>query len=215
MLVVYLRSLADLWAVSSWHEARFDGPYALWQSTGRVPTLLQQVLAQRMSTAVENIFRLLKLIHPPRDVEATYRSLGSGHQGLRATALEYLDNSLTGGVRRDVFRGHRRRPVEDKLRRAAQLFAITTELPEQTLGRLLDPDAKGDPAACSLSPPFTPSTPSGSPSTTTRSASSACALQARSSARPRNGWRPGSGCSGSPTLALPPAEGAALEGRPT
>ena len=144
--VVYLRSLADLWAVSSWHEARFDGPYALWQSTGRVPTLLQQVLAQRMSTAVENIFRLLKLIHPPRDVEATYRSLGSGHQGLRATALEYLDNSLTGGVRRDVFAVIDDAPVEDKLRRAAQLFAITTEPPEQTLGRLLDPDAKGDPA---------------------------------------------------------------------
>jgi len=143
---VYLRSLADLWAVSSWHEARFDGPFALWQSPGRVPTLLQQVLAQRMATAVGNIFRLLKLIHPPRDVEATFRSLGSGQQGLRATALEYLDNSLTGGVRRDVFAVIDDAPVEDKLRRAAQLFDITTDAPEQTLGRLLKPDAAVDPA---------------------------------------------------------------------
>ena len=143
--LVYLRSLADLWAVSSWHEARFDGPFVQWQSASRVPTLLQQVLAQRMTTAVENIFRLLKLIHPARDVEATFRSLGSGQQGLRATALEYLDNSLTGGVRRDVFAVIDDAPVEDKLRRAAQLFDIITETPEQTLGRLLDPDAAADP----------------------------------------------------------------------
>lgn len=143
---VYLRSLADLFAVSSWHEARFDGPYALWQSSGRVPTLLQQVLAQRMASAVENIFRLLKLIHPARDVEATYRSLGSGQQGLRATALEYLDNSLAGGVRRDVFAVIDDAPVEDKLRKAAQIFNITIDTPEQTLGRLLDPDAASDPA---------------------------------------------------------------------
>lgn len=142
---VYLRSLADLYAVSTWHEARFDGPYALWQSSGRVPTLLQQVLAQHMASAVENIFRLLKLIHPARDVEATYRSLGSGQQGLRATALEYLDNSLTGAVRRDVFAVIDDAPVEDKLRKAAQLFNITTETPEQTLARLLAPDAAADP----------------------------------------------------------------------
>jgi hypothetical protein len=30
-------------------------------------------------------------------------------------------------------------PVEDKLRRAAQLFSITTDSPEQTPGRLLNP----------------------------------------------------------------------------
>lgn len=144
---VYLRSLADLWAVSSWHEARFEGPYAQWQSAGRVPTLLQQVLAQRMATSVENIFRMLKLIHPPRDIEATYRSLGSGQQGLRATALEYLDNSLAGAIRRDVFAAIDDTPVEDKLRRAYQMFEISTDTPEQTLGRLLDPDPELDPGA--------------------------------------------------------------------
>ena len=89
--IVYLRSLADLFAVSSWHEARFDGPYALWQSSGRVPTLLQQALAQRMASTVENIFRLLKLIHPARDVEATYRSLGP-------KALQYAAGPSKGRI---------------------------------------------------------------------------------------------------------------------
>ena len=58
----YLSCLADLWAISSRHETRFEGPYAQWQTAGRVPTLVQQVLAQKMGTAVDNIFGLLKLI---------------------------------------------------------------------------------------------------------------------------------------------------------
>jgi hypothetical protein len=144
--ISYLRCLADLWAVSSWHETRFDGPYAHWKAAGRVPTLLQQVLAQRMATAVDNIFGLIKLIHAARDVEATYRSLASGQQALRANALEYLDNTLAGTVRRDVFAVIDDAPTEDKLRQAAQLFGITVESPDATLGRLLEADPEHDPA---------------------------------------------------------------------
>jgi hypothetical protein len=143
----YLRSLADLWAISSWHETRFEGPYAHWRAAGRVPTLLQQVLAQKMVTAVDNIFGLLKLIHPARHVEATYRSLASGEQALRANALEYLDNSLMGSVRRDVFAVIDDSPTEEKLRRAEQLFGITVESPEDTLGRLLIHEPQDDPGA--------------------------------------------------------------------
>lgn len=145
--MTYLRCLSDLWAVSSWHETRFDGPYAHWQAAGRVPTLLQQVLAQRMATAVDNIFGLIKLIHTARDVEATYRSLASGQQALRANALEYLDNTLAGTIRRDVFAVIDDAPTEEKLRQAAQLFGITVESPDETLGRLLEPESEGDPAA--------------------------------------------------------------------
>ncbi len=141
----YLRCLADLWAISSRHETRFEGPYAQWQTAGRVPTLLQQVLAQRMSTAVDNIFGLLKMIHPARDIEATYRSLASGQQALRANALEYLDNSLVGSVRRDVFAVIDDAPTEEKLRKAAQNYQIEVETPEQTLGRLLVPNPENDP----------------------------------------------------------------------
>ncbi len=141
----YLRCVADLWAISSWHETRFEGPFAQWRTTSRVPTLLQQVLAQRMGTAVDNIFGLLKLIHPARDVEATYRSLVSGQQALRANALEYLDNSLVGGVRRDVFAVIDDAPTEEKLRKASQIYQIDVDFPEDTLGRLLVPDPENDP----------------------------------------------------------------------
>ncbi len=146
----YLRSLADLWAVSSLHHARFDGPIAHWQASGRVPTLLQQALAERMTTAVGNVFGLLSLVHPSRDVEAAHRSLLSRDPRLRANALEYLDNTLSGSLRRDVFAVIDDAPPEDRLHRADQVFDIAVESAEATLGRLLHADPGGDPASIHL-----------------------------------------------------------------
>jgi AAA family ATP:ADP antiporter len=146
----YLRSFADLWTVSSVHEARFEGPYAQWQASARVPTLLQQVLAHRMAVAVGSIFGLLELIYVPRDVEAAYRSLMSGNTALRANALEYLDNTLTGAVRRDVFSVIDDAPPADKLHRAGQQFGVTADTPEETLGRLLHLDPENEPGSVHL-----------------------------------------------------------------
>jgi HEAT repeat protein len=147
----YLRSFADLCAVSSVHEAQFDGPYARWQASGRVPTLLQQTLANRMAVAVNNIFGLLQLLHQARHLQAAYRSLMSGSPALRANALEFLDNTLTGTVRRDVFAVIDDAPAEEKLQKAAQLFGTTTQPPDETVGRLLRADPKIDPASVHLS----------------------------------------------------------------
>ncbi|HSL19467.1 MAG TPA: Npt1/Npt2 family nucleotide transporter [Methylomirabilota bacterium] len=145
----YLRCLADLWAISSMYEARLEGPYAVWQRADRVPTLPQQLLAQRMSTLVSNIFGLLELIERPDDVRAARRSLASRQPAMRARALEYLDNSLTGSLRRDVFAVIDDAPFEEKLRRGRLYFGILMESPEATLERLIrldpriDPDGRG------------------------------------------------------------------------
>ena len=146
----YLRSLADLWAVSTVHNARFTGPIVNWQRSGRVPTLLQQALAQRMTTAVGSVFGLLSLIYPSRDVEAAHRSLLSRDLRLRANALEYLDNTLSGSLRRDLFSVIDDAPPEDRLHRAAQQYGIQVEPAELTLGRLLQADPDGDPASVHL-----------------------------------------------------------------
>ena len=143
----YLRSLADLWAISSMHEAHLEGPFAIWQKTDRVPTLPQQLLAQRMNSLVENIFGLLELVERPEDVRAARRSLMSREPSLRARALEYLDNTLTGALRRDVFAVIDDAPPEDKLRRARIYFDVLMESPEATLDRLIQTDAEADPAA--------------------------------------------------------------------
>jgi AAA family ATP:ADP antiporter len=146
----YVRLLADLWAVSSLHEARLDGPLAVWQSDGRVPTLPQQLLAHRLARSVNNIFGLLELINDPEDVLAAQRSLLSGQPKLRARALEYLDNTLSGSVRRDVFAVIDDAPPEDKLRRAKLIFDVDVQTPEQTLERLIRIDPREDPSAIGI-----------------------------------------------------------------
>jgi len=143
----YLRSFADLWTVSSLHQARLDGPYAHWEATSRVPTLLQQVLAQRMSRAAGNIFQLLELIYPPRDIQAARRSIHHGARAVRASALEYLDNTLSGPLRRDVLVVIDDAPPTDKLERAAQQYGITVQSPEETIHRLLRVQPEEDPAS--------------------------------------------------------------------
>jgi AAA family ATP:ADP antiporter len=142
----YLRCLADLWAISSLHEARLEGPFAVWEKKDRVPTLPQQLLAQRMQTLVRNIFGLLELVERPDDVRAARRSLMSRQPDLRARSLEYLDNSLSGTLRRDVFSVIDDSPPEEKLRRARLYFGILMESPEATLDRLIQTDPRIDPA---------------------------------------------------------------------
>jgi AAA family ATP:ADP antiporter len=149
-VIRYLRSLSDLWAVGSMHEARLDGPVPKWKSTGRVPSLLQEVLAQRMSSAVRNIAGMLELLLPAGDVRAAFRSLSSPSAGLRARALEYLHNTLGGSLRRDVFAVVDDAPAEVRLRLAEHDFDIVTQSPEQTIERILTTDCAADPSAVGL-----------------------------------------------------------------
>ncbi len=146
----YLRVLADLWAVSSLHEARLDGPLAVWMVDGRVPTLPQQLLAQRLVNSVGNIFGLLELVENPEDVRAAQRSLLSGQTKLRSRALEYLDNTLSGSLRRDLFAVIDDAPPEEKLRRAQAIFGVHFESPEETLKRMIQIDPVNDPSAIGI-----------------------------------------------------------------
>jgi len=143
----YLRHLADLWAVSSMHEARLDGPYAQWQVDARVPTLLQRLLAEAMARSVGNLVGLLQLVAPPEDVRAAFHSLAGKDRRLRARALEYLDNVLSGSVRRETMLIVDESPAEDRLARASELFGIVVEAPQATLERLLFGDPSTDPSA--------------------------------------------------------------------
>ncbi len=146
----YLQNLADLWAVSSLHEARLDGPLAVWKVDGRVPTLPQQLLAQRLVDSVGNIFSLLELVENPEDVRAAQRSLLTGNSKLRARSLEYLDNTLSGSLRRDLFAVIDDAPLENKLRRAQQIFGTQVQSPEQALRRMIQIDPWRDPSAIGI-----------------------------------------------------------------
>lgn len=143
----YLRALADLWSVSTLHQGRLVGSRIVWQASGQVPSLLQQLLAERMGRSIENTFRLIELALDPKDAGAARRSFVSSSPTSRGRALEYLDNTLTGTVRRDVFLVVDDSSAEDKLQRGRQLFQIAAEAPEDTLRRFLSADLELDPDA--------------------------------------------------------------------
>jgi ATP:ADP antiporter, AAA family len=148
--VRYLRAVSDLWVVGSMHDARLEGPVARWRSAGWVPSLLQEVLAQRMAAAVRNVAGLLELLLPPRDVRAAFCSLSSPSAAMRAQALEYLDNTLSGSLRHDVFAVIDDAPADEKLRKAEQEFDVPLEGLEPMLERLVRTDTDADPSAVGL-----------------------------------------------------------------
>jgi hypothetical protein len=92
----------------------------------------------------------LELVENAEDVRAAQRSLLSGQSKLRARALEYLDNTLSGSLRRDLFAVIDDASPAEKLRRAQAIFGIEFESPEETLRRMIQIDPWTDPSAIGI-----------------------------------------------------------------
>jgi ATP:ADP antiporter, AAA family len=65
--------------------------------------LLHQTLLENMEREKERVLRLLSLIYPPEDIRSATTALQSGSRAKQAQAIEFLDNLLTGEVKRHVF----------------------------------------------------------------------------------------------------------------
>src|SRR5882724_6191181 len=65
--------------------------------------LLHQALLENMEREKERVLRLLSLIYPPEDIGSATAALHSGSRAKQAQAIEFLDNLLTGDVKRYVF----------------------------------------------------------------------------------------------------------------
>jgi AAA family ATP:ADP antiporter len=65
--------------------------------------LLHQTLLENMEREKERVLRLLSLIYSPADIESATAALQSGNPAKQAQAIEFLDNLLTGDVKRYVF----------------------------------------------------------------------------------------------------------------
>jgi AAA family ATP:ADP antiporter len=64
--------------------------------------LLRQALAERMAAGRERVFRLLGLRYPARDILFAYNGIMSQRPTLKASAIEFLDNTLAPGLKRAV-----------------------------------------------------------------------------------------------------------------
>jgi AAA family ATP:ADP antiporter len=69
----------------------------------RVVRLLQRTLQEHLDQKLEEVFRLLGLRYPPRDMLVAYNGIRSTQPNLRASAVEFLDNLLQPDFKRLLF----------------------------------------------------------------------------------------------------------------
>ena len=109
---------------------------------GEVPesSLLATALRQKARRAAERIYQLLALIYPPGDIAAAQWTLSQGDARHRASASEYLDNLLTGSIRKFVMPILEDLPAEEKVRRGNVLIRTRPRDVEETLLQLINDD---------------------------------------------------------------------------
>jgi AAA family ATP:ADP antiporter len=140
----HLQVMVDLRALGMLDKGRFDGPCVTWSSDVLDPSLVERLLAERLEVHLRNLFGLMVVMYPPRDIWAAFRSLTSRQPALRTHALEYLDNTLAGEVRRNVFAVIGDQTMEQKLHEAERQFGAVVRTKVATLDRLLAVSAEGE-----------------------------------------------------------------------
>jgi len=62
--------------------------------------LLKRALRERLDRNMEEMFRLLGLRYPPKDIFSAYLGITSDKKGIRASAVEFLDNVLSNNLKK-------------------------------------------------------------------------------------------------------------------
>ncbi len=103
-------------------------------------SLLARALGEKMERTTNRIYLLLELIYPWKDIVAARWTLEHGDQRQRASASEYLDNILSGALRRLVVPVLEDMPVSEKVRRGNVLLKTRPRDVEETLLQLINDD---------------------------------------------------------------------------
>ena len=119
--------------------------------TDRLPraTLLAKTLEQKLDRTKDRIYRLLALVYPWKDIAAAQWTLRYGDARGRASASEYLDNILTGQLRRRIMPVLEDLPLPEKVRRGNVLLKTRPRDVEETLLQLINDDDQVV-AACAI-----------------------------------------------------------------
>lgn len=103
-------------------------------------SLLGLALDQKLDRTHDRMFRLLSLVYPWKDISAARWTLQHGDARARAGALEYLDNLLTGQVRKQIMPVIEEMPLDEKIRRGNVLLKTRSRDIEETLLQLINDD---------------------------------------------------------------------------
>ena len=101
--------------------------------------VLSQALDEEIERTVDRVYRLLALIYPWKDITAARWSIERGDSKARANALEYLDNVLSGQLRKRVM-PVLERPPDEKVRRGNVILKTRPRDVEETLLELINDD---------------------------------------------------------------------------
>jgi len=104
------------------------------------PSLLERVLTEKHSRAINRTFALLELMHTPSDIAAVRHAIHDPDPKVRSRAAEYLDNLLTGDVRKRVMLLLDDMPEDERIRKGNVLYRTRTRDVEDTLAQLMHDD---------------------------------------------------------------------------
>ena len=102
--------------------------------------LLHQTLLENMEREKERVLRLLSLIYPPADIGSATAALRRGSPAKQAQAIEFLDNLLTGDVKRHVFPLFDDAPGIERFKEFLALLGLRSFDGETALQELLKQD---------------------------------------------------------------------------
>jgi AAA family ATP:ADP antiporter len=100
-------------------------------------TLLARALTEKLDRTLDRIYRLLALIYPWNDIAAARWTIEHSEPRIRASALEYLDNLLSGDVRKRVIPVIEDLPLEEKVRRGNVILKSRIRDAEDSLAQLI------------------------------------------------------------------------------
>jgi ATP:ADP antiporter, AAA family len=104
------------------------------------PCLLKTLLEEKRARARDRVFFILGLLYPRRDVMAARWALENGDARARASACEYLDNVLSGPLRRRLMTMFEDLPDDERVTRGNVILRTRPRDVEETLLILINSD---------------------------------------------------------------------------
>ena len=102
--------------------------------------ILAQALSEKLSRGIDRMFRLLGLIYDWKDVRAARIAIERGDVRARASAIEFLDNTLSGPLRKMTLPVIEDIPLPEKVRKGNVFLKNRVRGVEETLERLIYDD---------------------------------------------------------------------------
>jgi HEAT repeat protein len=102
--------------------------------------ILAQALSEKLSRGIDRMFRLLGLIYDWKDVRAGRIAIERGDVRARASAIEFLDNTLSGPLRKMLLPVIEDIPLLEKVRKGNVFLKNRVRGVEETLERLIYDD---------------------------------------------------------------------------